>query len=267
MDHVNVSSIFQIGGFGELMSGIVYCVGVGPGDPELMTLKAVRIISRADIIVVPGKSVEKSVAWKIASQAVPELNIKKAVAVDMPMTSDREVLFKAHRKGADIIEKYLDEDKDVAYLTLGDPTIYCSFHYLQLVLNKEGYKTVIINGITSFCASAAKLGISLTQGEENLSIIGAGHNDYKNYNNHNKKSWDNTNLVIMKSGKNMRSVKEALNAACDDNKEYYAVTNCGMEDERCYNSLQDIPDDAGYYTLIIGRCKSHCEEDERIKNG
>ena len=85
------------------MKGIVYGVGVGPGDPELMTLKAVRLIRENDVIAVSGRDVRSSVAYQIAVQAVPELAEKELVPIDMPMTKDSEKLKEAHQNGARII--------------------------------------------------------------------------------------------------------------------------------------------------------------------
>ena len=99
------------------MKGKAYGVGVGPGDPELMTLKAVRLIKENDIIMVPGTNPQESVAYKIAVQAVPELENKTVVPVDLPMLKDREELKRSHRKGAELIESYLNKGNDVVFLT------------------------------------------------------------------------------------------------------------------------------------------------------
>ena len=108
------------------MKGIAYGVGVGPGDPELMTLKAIRMIRENDIIAVPGKDPKESVAYKIAEAVVPEISEKTLIPIYMPMVKDRELIKQEHEKGAKLIESYLDQGKNVVYLTLGDVTIYCS---------------------------------------------------------------------------------------------------------------------------------------------
>ena len=112
------------------MRGIAYGVGVGPGDPELMTLKAVRLIRENEVIAVPGKDAKESAAYKIASGAVPEISEKTLVPIYMPMIRDRAKITEEHRKGAKLLEEYLDQGKNVVYLTLGDSTIYCTFSYL-----------------------------------------------------------------------------------------------------------------------------------------
>ena len=100
------------------MNGILYGVGVGPGDPEEMTLKAVRTIRENDLIAVPGEKAEDTVAYKIAVQAVPELREKELIAVPMPMIKDRELIRKSHDEAADQVEAYLKRGRNVVFLTL-----------------------------------------------------------------------------------------------------------------------------------------------------
>ena len=145
------------------MRGIAYGVGVGPGDPELMTFKAARLIRDNEVIAVPGKTAEDSVAYKIAFGAVPEIAEKTLVPVFMPMVRDRAKLTEEHRKGAKLLEKYLEQGKNVVYLTLGDPTIYCTFSYLQHILEEDGFEVRLVSGVTSFCAAAARLNMPLTE--------------------------------------------------------------------------------------------------------
>ena len=114
-----------------MTKGILYGVGAGPGDPELMTLKAVRLIKENDIIAVPGAEVRETVAYKIAVQAVPELADKELLPIYMPMTHDKAELELNHEKGAKALEAALDTGKNVVFLTLGDPTIYSTFSYVQ----------------------------------------------------------------------------------------------------------------------------------------
>ena len=106
------------------MTGILFGTGIGPGDPELMTLKAVRLIRENDTIAVPGEKPEESIAYQIAVQAVPELAEKELVAIPMPMTKNAKELEENHRRGAEKIEELLDAGKNVVFLTLGDPTVY-----------------------------------------------------------------------------------------------------------------------------------------------
>ena len=91
------------------MKGIAYGVGVGPGDPEYMTLKAVRLIRENDVIAVAGRVAEDAVAYKIAAAVVPEIKDKELVPCYMPMVKDRELIDQEHRRQAKLIESYLDQ--------------------------------------------------------------------------------------------------------------------------------------------------------------
>ena len=228
---------------GGEMKGKAYGVGVGPGDPELMTLKAVRLIEENDIIAVPGKEPKEAVAYKIAVEAVPSLAEKELVSVYMPMVKDRKLIEEKHIEGAKLIESYLDKGKNVVYITLGDSTIYCTFTYLQAIMEKDGYETELVNGISSFSATAARLNIPLVEWDEPLHIIPAVHKT--------ETPLDLPgNYVLMKSAGEMSSVKKLLK---DSGRKVMAVENCGMENEHIYMSADEIPDNAGYFSLIIAK--------------
>lgn len=223
------------------MRGKAYGVGVGPGDPELMTLKAVRLIRENEIIAVPGKDAKTSVAYRIAERSVPEIAGKTLVPVYMPMVRDRKKMEEEHRKGAALLEKYLDVGKNVVYLTLGDPTIYCTFSYLQHILESDGYEVELVSGITSFCAGAARLGIPLTEWDEPLHVIPAVHQSVD--------SLDQPGTyVLMKSASHMKETKALLH---ESGRGAFCVENCGMENEKIYRGIESIPDDAGYFSLVI----------------
>ena len=223
--------------------GIAYGVGVGPGDPELMTMKAVRLIRENDCIAVPGKVARESVAYQIAVQAVPELADKELIPIYMPMTMDVEEQRKNHRKGADLIEEQLDQGKNVVYLTLGDPTIYCTFSYLQKLMDEDGYETALVSGIPSFCAAAARGNLPITLWNQSMYVVPAAHKL------HTRLSHPGS-YVLMKSGSHMKEVKDLLRAS---GKDVFMVENCGMENEKVYSDVEEIPDEAGYFSLIIAR--------------
>lgn len=225
------------------MKGIVYGVGVGPGDPELMTLKAIRLIKENDVIALPGKEPKETVAYQIAVQAVPELADKTLVPVYMPMTMDLDVQRENHKKGARIIEDYLEKGKNVVYLTLGDSTIYCTFSYLQKIIEEDGYETALVSGIPSFCAAAARLNIPIVEWNETMHVIPAVHKLGDALN-------QPGNYILMKSGSHMKDVKGLLRAS---GKDVQMVLDCGMPSEQVYRNVDEIPDDAGYFALIIAK--------------
>ena len=225
------------------MKGIAYGVGVGPGDPKLMTLRAIELIRENDVIAVPGKEPKESVAYKIAAAVVPEIADKELVPVYMPMIKDRALIDEEHKKGAALLKKYLDQGKNVVYITLGDPTIYCTFSYLQHYLEADGYPVELVPGISSITAAAARLNLPLTEWDEPLHVLPAVH-----------KTDALMDLpgtyVLMKSASHMKDVKETLRKS---GKDVQAVIDCGMPTEQVYRSLEEIPDDAGYFALVIAK--------------
>ncbi|MEE0956230.1 MAG: precorrin-2 C(20)-methyltransferase [Eubacterium sp.] len=228
------------------MKGIAYGVGVGPGDPELMTLKAVRLIRENDVIAVAGRDAKEAVAYKIAVQAVPELAEKELVPIYMPMVMDREKIRENHEKGAKIIESYLDRGKNVVYITLGDSTLYCTFTYLQTIMEEDGYQTELVSGITSFSAAAVRLNIPLVEWNDAVHIIPASHKTVTDLDQ------DGT-YVLMKSASRMKETKELIKKS---GREAMMVENCGMPDEHIYRSIDEIPDNSSYYSLIISKKKA-----------
>ena len=223
------------------MKAKLYGVGIGPGDPELLTLKALRIIRESPVIALPGSDPKETVAYKIVKGAYPELDQKELLAVDMPMTKDPEKLEKSHQAGADAVCACLDEGRQVAFLTLGDPTVYSTYLYVHKKVLHVGYEAEIISGITSFCAVAARLNMGLVEKAEPLHVMPAS------YQISDALTLSGTR-VLMKAGKKMGQVKEELKAM---GAEAVMIENCGMPDEKIYRSADEIPEDAGYYSLII----------------
>jgi precorrin-2/cobalt-factor-2 C20-methyltransferase len=223
------------------MSGKLYGVGVGPGDPELLTIKAARIITEADIVAVPGEEKESSIAWKIARQAVKELDNKKVICIYMPMRKDEKFLEESHNNGADEIAAYLNQGKSVAFLTLGDPTVYSTYIYIHKIVSARGYETEIVSGVPSFCAAAACLNRGLVEKSEQLHVLPSS------YDIESALELSGTK-VLMKAGKKISAVVEQLRKLdCKASM----VENCGMENEKVYKNLNEIEKDAGYYSLII----------------
>lgn len=223
------------------MAGKLYGVGIGPGDPELLTLKAVRVIKEADVIAVPGQKKEETVAYQITVQAVPEIAEKEILEIDWPMTKDPVKLRESHEAAAKKVAQVLDEGKNVAFLTLGDTTVYSTYLYVHKQILQMGYEAEIVSGITSFCAVAARLNMGLVENSEPLHVIPAS------YQIEDALKLPGTK-VLMKAGKKMSGVKEQLLAL---DEEAVMIENCGMPGERIYRSANEIPEDAGYYSLII----------------
>lgn len=223
------------------MSGKLYGVGVGPGDPKLMTYLAVETIQNCPVIAVPADGKEHAISYKIASGIVKNMDQKECLGLSSPMTKDRKILEKNYQKVSEEIIKKLDEGKNVAYLTLGDPTVYSTYIYIQRIVKKCGYDAEIINGVPSFCAVAAKLGDSLADRSEQLHIIPS------NYDIQEALTLPG-NKILMKAASKLSDVKKVLK---EQGQEAWMIENCGMEEEKIYHSVEEMPEKATYYTTLL----------------
>ena len=154
--------------------GKLYGVGVGPGDVELLTLKAAKILKTVPVICSPKSSKEKeSIALSIVEPIIDEREDRKNVMLVepiFPMIEDDETLEKVWDSAAELIAHYLDSGRDLAFVTLGDPSIFSTFSYVQKRL-KDRYEIEVIPGITSFTACAAACETPLTEKNQILTIV------------------------------------------------------------------------------------------------
>ena len=196
----------------------------------------------------------RSVDYKIVDGIYPEIEKKELLGIHMPMTKDKAVLKTSHEKGADRLCEELDRGKNVAFLTLGDPTIYSTYIYLHEEVKRKGYPVEIVSGIPSFCAAAAKLNMSIAMGAQQLHIIPAVYQVKEGLELSGTK-------VLMKAGRRLSEVKEQLETEQklsdvkgqpkDCTEQVFMVENCGMEEERICRGAEQMPETAGYYTLVI----------------
>ena len=220
--------------------GKLYGVGVGPGDPELVTKKAERILREADIVAVPDKGVGEKTALNIVCDIVAG---KELLYCPTPMVRDRTVLESCYEQIAGEICARLDEGKNVAFITLGDPTVYSTYIYVHKKVLARGYAAELIPGVPSFCAVAARLNTSLCEGAERLLIVPASHDaadclDIR------------ANKVFMKAGKAIGELREQL-AERDMLDGAALVANCGMEGELVCPHFADMTDGTGYFSIVL----------------
>jgi precorrin-2/cobalt-factor-2 C20-methyltransferase len=152
----------------------LFCVGCGPGDPELLTVRAMNLIKSAEILFAPtareGKpSIALSVVEKYVSKSA------KTASLVFPMIKDKESLKDSWKSNADDIAAAVRSGKNVVYLTVGDPALYSTWIYVHRELKKHhpDIEVEIVPGIASMFAIAAKAGISLAEGEETVAIVPA----------------------------------------------------------------------------------------------
>ncbi|MEG1620491.1 MAG: precorrin-2 C(20)-methyltransferase [Oscillospiraceae bacterium] len=227
-----------------MKKGILYGVSVGPGDPELITVKAVRIINETRIIAAPMTKGEKTLALDIAKGAV-NFDGKTILPISFSMTKDKEELQRVHQEIADTIMEYLEKGENVAMLNLGDVSIYSTFSYIQAIVVASGFESEMIAGVPSFCAVAASLNLSLTTMEESLHIIPTVHSKVEDY-----ISLKGTK-VLMKTASSFNEVKADLIRLNVANKATM-IQNCGLTDQKiCRDLSQNADDNISYFTTII----------------
>ena len=225
-----------------MKSGTFYAVGLGPGDPELVTRKAVRILEGCQVIAAPRTHGDGMLALSIAQQAA-NLEGKTILPITFPMERNEEKRRESYEKAARDIETYLSTGQDVALLNLGDVSIYATGGYLADILRARSYETELIPGVPSFCAAAARLGISLTERDTPLHILPAGSVSLEE-----ALELPGTK-VLMKTGRKLPEVISALEQRGFLEKASL-VENCGLPGERVCTDLSQ-GSDCGYFTTVI----------------
>lgn len=150
------------------MTGILYGVGLGPGAPDLMTLRAARLIEGASVVAYPTLAGADSFARAIAADLIAK-NAREIV-MDVPMSVERAPAQAAYDKGAAEIAAALDAGQDVVCLCEGDPFFYGSFMYLFARLS-DRYRVEVVPGVTSITACAASAGLPLAARNERLTVL------------------------------------------------------------------------------------------------
>lgn len=225
------------------MSGTLFGVGVGPGDPGLMTLNAVEIIRRCPVLAAPRTRNGGMVALDIVKAVVP-LDDKEVVPLDFAMSHDAAERAASHRIAADRLRPLLAAGRDVALANLGDVSIYGSFRYVADILAPEGVPVKMIPGVTSFCAAAAELGISLTEIGSPLHIIPDAAELPDSVRD------GEGSCVCMKSGKKLPKLLDDLKRQNLLGRAVL-VQNCGMANEKIYRDLENANIDSDYFSLVI----------------
>jgi len=230
------------------LKGKLFCIGLGPGDPELITLKAVRLMKECPVWVVPQGHSDKLTAQGILQTALDrfvdvERESKEILTAYVPMTRDETVLAGAHEENRKAVEKHLAEGRNVAFFVLGCPTVYASSAYVQKRIAADGYETETVPGITSFSATAAALKTDLCEKEEPLFIIPAKRDDFEALID------VPGNKVIMKPADRLPEIKAVLREkGLIDGASM--VERCGLPEEKVYPKLAAAADNS-YFSVIL----------------
>ena len=224
------------------------CVGVsvGPGAKGQITLEALEVIKDADIIFLPTSPKEECTAYKIIKEMMPEIDDKEILCETFTMTKESKVLKERHQEIFEKTTALLDEGKAVAFLALGEVALYSTYIYIHEMLIAAGYESDFIPGISSVAAIAAKLGVALASGNQNLHIfantddlpISLGLSGTK---------------VFMKNRKNLEELITSIKDYVSSHPNTYAggVSNCGMPGEIIAKSVDELDKLSGYFTVII----------------
>ena len=222
--------------------GVFYAVSVGPGDPELLTRQACRVLEVCDVIAAPRTKAGRMLALDIAGGAV-DMRGKTILPLDFTMAHDAAVREESYRTAAGAIEAELTAGRDVAMVNLGDVSVYATAYYILERVRSDGFEVVMCPGVTSFCAVAARLGRSLTRMEEPLHIL-PGSMDMDS-----ALTLEGTK-VLMKSG---RAIHETVDALERHGLAARAgmVADCGLETEQVYTDLRQLPEEISYFATIV----------------
>lgn len=224
------------------MTGKLIGVGLGPGDPELMTLKAHRIISTAGVIAYPALENGDSFARSIAADVIPSNALE--ITIHIPMTVERAPAQAAYDKGAADIAAQLDAGHDVVVLCEGDPFFYGSFMYLFTRLADQ-YQTEVIPGVTSVTACAAVAKRPLTARNEVLTIIPGPLETAEMH----ARIEAAGAVAIMKVGRHLDRIRTLLDDMNLTGKAAY-IERATLPAEHIL-PLADAPDPAPYFSMIL----------------
>ena len=237
------------------MTGKLYVIGVGPGDPELMTLKSVKILRSVKCVCVPkGREEGSSLALSIVKQVV-DLEDKEIIEAYFPMRKTRgparqcDLDTRWHETVEAVLGK-LNKGIDTAFITIGDPTIYSTYFYLheRLLELAPEISVEIVPGVSSINTAAARAVLFLGIANERIAILPA---NYPGNLQETLEQFDT--IVLVKVHKAFANVKKMLDEMDLLGNATYIV-KAGMEDERIFRSLDDVTeDDLNYFSLVVVR--------------
>jgi precorrin-2/cobalt-factor-2 C20-methyltransferase len=231
-------------------TGKLYGIGVGPGDPELIPLKAVRILGRVDMVFAASSSKNTySLAVDIAGRHIPEST--PIIRLPFPMTQEKEETERAWRENARTIISHVEAGKQAAFITLGDPMTYSTYGYVlkNIQALRPDLPVETIPGITSYQACASRLNTPLVEGEESL-LITSG---VKGGDRLRSASPKPENIVFLKAYRNAADISLALEeSSMIDNS--VGISCCSLPQEEIIRDVRAFKErKPGYWTIIIAK--------------
>ncbi len=224
------------------MSGTLYGVGLGPGDPDLMTLRAHRLIAGAKVVAYPSLEDETSFARAIAADLIPAA--AKEIVMRIPMTTARGPAQAAYDSSAAEIAGQLDLGHDVICLCEGDPFFYGSFMYLFARLS-ERYRVQVVPGVTSVTACAARAGMPLAARNERLTVLPGPLPEAELR----TRIEGAESVAIMKVGRHLGKIRKVIDDLGLTGHATYIERASLPEEHVC--PLADAPENAPYFSMIL----------------
>jgi len=233
--------------------GTLLGVGVGPGDPELMTLKALRALKEAPVIAVPKSSNPSIIdagsnALEIIKNSI-DMDGKIILELSLPMTKDKAALKAGRDKAAAELAGMLEKGLDTAFVTLGDPMLYSTFSYLVPLVRQRlpDVRIEAIAGVTSFCAAACAAMLPLAEGGESVAVVPCAY-DLEDVRQALKTS---DTVILMKVNKALDGIIKLLEEESLLNNAVF-VSKASRSDAEIVSDLKTLRGrDVGYFSLII----------------
>lgn len=226
----------------------LYGIGVGPGDPDLLTIKAKKIINTVDVLLCPVKSIGgKSFAYEIIESHLENKKVK-IIEVVYPMHYDKNLLEDDWKRNGKLITEFINAGKSCGFITLGDPTLYSTFMYTLDKIRIDKNDVEIIPGITSFSAVASQLKESLVRWDESLKILPIGRENTESLV---KKIQGEDNVILMKPKKDSAVLLETLKTLGLENN-FKMITKVGRDSMKVTKDIQSLEqEDIPYLSTIF----------------
>jgi precorrin-2/cobalt-factor-2 C20-methyltransferase len=224
-------------------------IGVGPGDPDLLTVKAIKTLNNVDVVCAPRSAKSKpslalSIIKSILEDRKSEYNTLEPI---FPMIEDKKELQNYWDDAAQSIIEKLNDGMDVAFITLGDPSVYSTFSYVFKIIEGLDFETIIIPGVTSFTGCAATAKVQLAERDEIIVIVPKVDERLSQI-----MEYGDT-FVIMKTSRHSNLLADIVKKDRRD-KEIVSVQNCSMKDERVFKGFVE---DKKYLSTTIVKFKNN----------
>lgn len=226
------------------MTNKFYGIGVGVGDPDQITLKAIKTLKKLDVVVLPEARKDiGSTAYSIAKEYLKD--DVELVFMEFPMLKNPLDRVEGRKANARLVAKYLDEGKNIGFLTIGDTMTYSTYVYILEHLDGK-YEVETVPGISSFADISSRFNLPIVMGDESLKIIGLSETtDIE------KEINESDNLVFMKVSRNFDRLKEALIKTGNMNN-IILVSNCGKENQEVYFDISPLKkEDIHYFSTML----------------